>query len=83
MAQLDIWISVYITDGVVASIQAFRTKEEALNDFDKAAYDLVGDNIEDFEYYDRNEDGGDCSFVENTDISRHPVEMIVQRTPII
>lgn len=83
MAQLDIWISVYIVDGVVASIQGFKSKEEALNDFDKAAYDLVGDNINDFEYYDRNEDTGDCSFVENTDISRHPVEMIVQRTPII
>lgn len=83
MAQLDIWISVYITDGVVASIQGFKSKEEALNDFDKAAYDLVGDNIADFEYYDRDEDTGDCCFVENADIVRHPVEMIVQRTPII
>lgn len=83
MAQLDIWISVYVFDGIITSIQAFKTKEEALNDFDKAVYDLVGDEVDDFEEYDRDEETGDCRFVENPYNVRHPVEMIVQRTPII
>ena len=83
MAQMDIWISVYVFDGIISSIQAFKSKEEALNDFDKAVYDLVGDKIDDFEEYDRDEETGDCHFVENPYIVRHPVEMVVQRTPII
>lgn len=78
---MDIWVSVYIVDGAVSDINAYKSKDEALNAFDNTVYDLGP--IDDFEDYDRDEETGDCHFVENADISRHPVEMIVQRIPII
>ena len=79
---MDVWVSVYVVDGVISDIRVFENKDDALEEFDRAVYDLVENETELFNEYGRYEETGDCYFAEDVSVYRHPVEMIVQRTAL-
>ena len=75
----EVWVSIYIYDGVLSDVHVFGHKEDALRYFD--SFDFTSFTDLDENDYDWDEETGNCHAF-YSDGGRHPEEITILKTEI-